>query len=177
MEIAICQMDESSLGQVYQVDGAFTVAERLRVQARAGVLSYTVESVPPFIKRYPAEALDLASFIGNPDKVIYLAYVDENLAGQIILWENWNGYGYINDIAVDARYRRLGIGRQLIARAVEWARARGLPGLMLETQDINVAACRFYASCGFRLGGFDQYLYRGLHPEMDEVALYWYLIF
>ena len=48
---------------------------------------------------------------------------------------------------------------------------------MLETQNINVAACLFYARCGFVLGGYDRFLYRGLTPETDEIALYWYLIF
>jgi streptothricin acetyltransferase len=48
---------------------------------------------------------------------------------------------------------------------------------MLETQNINVAACLFYQRCGFTLGGFDRYLYRGLDPSTEEVALYWYLLF
>ena len=53
----------------------------------------------------------------------------------------------------------------------------GLPGIMLETQNNNVAACRFYESCGFHLGGFDRELYRGITPDTDETALFWYLIF
>jgi streptothricin acetyltransferase len=61
--------------------------------------------------------------------------------------------------------------------AIDWARGGGYPGLMLETQDINVAACRFYASLGFKLGGFDRYLYKAEMPGTDEIALYWYLLF
>jgi streptothricin acetyltransferase len=48
---------------------------------------------------------------------------------------------------------------------------------MLETQNNNVAACRLYESGGFQLAGFDRCLYKGLHPDTDEIALYWYLVF
>ena len=69
------------------------------------------------------------------------------------------------------------MGRALLQHAVAWARERQLAGVMLETQNNNVAACRLYESCGFQLGGFDRYLYKGLHPDTDEIALYWYLLF
>ena len=58
-----------------------------------------------------------------------------------------------------------------------WARTQQLAGVMLETQNNNVAACRLYESGGFQLVGFDRCLYRGLHPGTDEIALYWYLVF
>jgi ribosomal protein S18 acetylase RimI-like enzyme len=80
---------------------------------------------------------------------------------------------------VGARFRRLGISRHLIDQAIAWTKDRKLPGIMLETQDINVnvAACRLYEDCGFLLGGFDRFLYRAALPGAEEVALYWYLIF
>jgi ribosomal protein S18 acetylase RimI-like enzyme len=62
-------------------------------------------------------------------------------------------------------------------KAVDWARERNLPGIMLETQDVNVPACRFYENLGFKLRGIDTHLYKGLNPNTDEIALYWYLIF
>jgi hypothetical protein len=40
------------------------------------------------------------------------------------------------------------IGRALIDRAIDWAKDRELPGLMLETQNDNVPACLFYERCG-----------------------------
>lgn len=69
------------------------------------------------------------------------------------------------------------IGQALMERAVEWAKSKGFPGMMLETQSNNVAACRLYERCGFMLGGFDSYLYKALDPGTDEIALYWYLMF
>lgn len=52
-----------------------------------------------------------------------------------------------------------------------------MPGIMLETQNNNVAACKFYEKCGFVIGGFDFLVYTGLDKTSDEVAIYWYLHF
>ncbi len=177
VSLIILPFDESNNNDLNRVDGSFTVDARLILSARDGQISYTIEPVRPYLKRYPAEQFDWNTFIGNPDKAIYLAYVDGQVAGQIILWKNWNGYGYIEDIAVDVHFRRHGIGRRLIEQAITWAKERGLPGLMLETQNNNIAGCRLYEACGFHLGGFDRELYKAISPGTDEIALYWYLFF
>ncbi|MGD2076892.1 MAG: GNAT family N-acetyltransferase, partial [Chloroflexota bacterium] len=62
-------------------------------------------------------------------------------------------------------------------QAKQWARQKQFPGIMLETQNNNVQACRFYESCGFQIGGFDNMLYRGLDSSTDEVAIYYYFHF
>jgi streptothricin acetyltransferase len=155
-------------------DGVFRVDSRLVLSVENGRVSYTVASTPPYEKRYPAEAVDYAAYIAQPDRAVYLAYVDGTVAGQIRLGPWWNKYGYVEDIVVDRHFRRQGVGRALLERAKQWALTAGLPGLMLETQDNNVAACQLYAHCGFELAGFDRRLYQGLHPGTDEMALYWY---
>ena len=104
-----------------------------------------------------------------------MAFLDGSLAGRIVLSEGWNRYAWVEDIAVDAGHRRAGVGRALMDRAIAWAVERGLPGIRLETQNNNVPACKFYESCGFRLGGFDRDLYRGLDEATTEIALFWYL--
>jgi ribosomal protein S18 acetylase RimI-like enzyme len=48
---------------------------------------------------------------------------------------------------------------------------------MLETQNNNLPACRFYEHCGFTLSGFDRNLYKGINKDTEEIALYWYLLF
>lgn len=177
MKIEIRELDQSSLQDVNKVDGSFQVDSRLVLSAIDGRIQYTVEPVPLYTKTYDFEPLDYPSFIDNPDKTIFFAYADGKLAGQIILWVNWNKFAYIEDITVDVHFRRQGIGKLLMSRAVEWAKGKNLPGLMLETQDINVPACRFYERRGFVLGGFDHFLYKAMLPGSDEIALYWYLIF
>jgi streptothricin acetyltransferase len=105
-----------------------------------------------------------------------MAYVGNQCIGQIRLRRNWNKYCYIEDIAVSNQYRGIGLGRKLINTAIQWAKDGKMLGLMLETQDTNLAACRFYHRCGFKLGGVDTMLYSN-NPNRDEIALFWYMQF
>ena len=67
--------------------------------------------------------------------------------------------------------RRRGVGAALFAATENWARARGCRQLKIETQSINVAACRFYASRGCELGAVRRFAY----PELpEETQLLWY---
>ena len=49
-----------------------------------------------------------------------------------------------------------------------------MPGLMLETQNTNPDACRFYKAMGFRIGGYDRFLYAALNETREETAVFWY---
>jgi streptothricin acetyltransferase len=155
-------------------DGTFTVDAKLVLSAEDGVLHYTVVDVPPYQKRYPLDQVDYAAYIDNPDRTVFFAYIDDRLAGQIRLCRYWNQYACVEDIVVDARFRRQGVGRELIQRAKQWAMDKQLAGIMLETQNNNIGGCRLYERCGFELGGFDRHLYHGINPDTDEIALYWY---
>lgn len=75
------------------------------------------------------------------------------------------------DIRVVPEARGRGIGSALFRAAVEWGRARGCKQLKVETQNVNVPACRFYARQGCVLGAIDRYAYPSL-PH--EVQLLWY---
>ena len=75
------------------------------------------------------------------------------------------------DIRVAPSARRRGVGTALFNAAATWATSQGCCQLKVETQNINVAACRFYARQGFRLRSVRKGVYRGL-PE--ELQLLWY---
>ncbi len=175
MPPTIRPLSAGNLHYVHQIDPVFQVEWVLRLHAENGQISYTVAPVAPYEKRYPRETIDAAAWLEDADREIYFAFVEGELAGQILLKVYWNNYAYIEDIVVERRFRKMGTGAALIEQAVQWARGKRLPGIMLETQNNNVAACRLYEKMGFELAGFDRMLYRGLHPETDEVALYWYL--
>jgi streptothricin acetyltransferase len=177
MKITIREMDEQTLPNVNQCDSTFTVESRLSLSAEDGRIRYSVVPVPPREKSYPPESKDYRTYLTDPDKVIFFAFADGELAGQIRILKWWNAFAYVDDIAVEPRFRKHGVGRALLLRAVEWAKLKDFPGLMLETQNINVQACHLYESCGFILGGFDRNVYKGLMPDTDEIALYWYLMF
>jgi ribosomal protein S18 acetylase RimI-like enzyme len=76
------------------------------------------------------------------------------------------------DIRVASGSRRLGVGSALFAAASAWVIDRGYRHLAVETQNVNVPACRFYARQGCELGAFHRFAYPTL-PE--EVQMIWYL--
>ena len=55
------------------------------------------------------------------------------------------------------------------------SRKQGCKQLKIETQNTNVPACRFYASCGCRLGAIDRYGYAHDPRVAHEAMLLWYL--
>ncbi len=75
------------------------------------------------------------------------------------------------DIRVAPEARGRGVGSALFRAAEAWASARGCSRLKIETQNINVPACRFYARQGCVLGAINRFAYRDLP---DEVQLLWY---
>jgi len=75
------------------------------------------------------------------------------------------------DLRVDSEFRRRGLGARLLASAESWARSGGCRELKVETQNINVAACRFYEKQAFELRAADPDAY----PHFPgEVRLLWY---
>jgi len=79
------------------------------------------------------------------------------------------------DIRVHPDHRRRGIGSMLFQRAADWARKRGCKQLKVETQNINVAACRFYRNHGCKLGAINLHGYYGCPEAAGETMLLWYL--
>jgi streptothricin acetyltransferase len=175
--IEIRPLGPDNMADAQSSDASLVIDAELVLDAKEGVISYEVRPLPATRKTYArSEARELESFIGDPDKSFFLAYVDGKVAGHASVSVNWNKLALIDHVEVDANFRKRGVGRALIAQAIAWAREKGLPGLMLETQNNNVAACKLYEACGFTLGGFDRYLYQGEMPGTREIALFWYLM-
>lgn len=86
---------------------------------------------------------------------------DAGLAAEsVVLW----------DLRVAPAHRRSGAGGALLHAAARWAATRGAASLLVETQDINVPACRFYAKHGFRLASYDRDAY---DDAPGEARLVW----
>jgi GNAT superfamily N-acetyltransferase len=111
---------------------------------------------------------------------------DKPLAGATIAYNTDNVHmlegrsdlAVLWDIRVHPDYAGQGIGSMLFNHAVEWARRKGCTQLKIETQNVNVPACRFYTKQGCHLGQIHRYAYRApwAHPRVrNEVMLIWYL--
>jgi putative acetyltransferase len=77
-------------------------------------------------------------------------------------------------LMVDARYRRQGIGRALLERAVDWARESGVRKLELHVFPHNEAAIRLYETTGFVREGYRKAHYRRGAGYVDAILMaYW----
>ena len=100
------------------------------------------------------------------------AFYDGRLAGVAeCAAESWNNRFRITNLLVFEGFRGLGIGKRLIQRAEEAAKARGARMLILETQTCNRKAVDFYLAIGFRPIGFDLFCYSNSDPDMEEVRV------
>jgi GNAT superfamily N-acetyltransferase len=108
------------------------------------------------------------------------AWVDERRAGGIVIacktqeldvLERRQDLAVIWDLRVAPDLRGRGVGRALFAAAEAWAKANACKQLKVETQNVNVAACRFYVRQGCTLGA----IYRFAYPLLpEETQLLWY---
>lgn len=68
-----------------------------------------------------------------------------------VSWKDLRGpCGYVHDVYVDARARKQGAGRALLAAAIEWIRAHGRTQVVLMSKAGNATAQRLFAAVGFR---------------------------
>jgi GNAT superfamily N-acetyltransferase len=79
------------------------------------------------------------------------------------------------DIRINPLNQRSGIAKALVNRVIEWSRDEGLTQLKIETQNINVPGCRFYASMGCELRGVVHHAYYEGPDMKDEIMFLWWL--
>jgi RimJ/RimL family protein N-acetyltransferase len=72
---------------------------------------------------------------------------------------------------VAAAYRRQGIGRALLEKAVEWAREAGVRKLELHVFPHNEPAIRMYESYGFEREGYRRAHYRRAGVYVDAIVM------
>jgi GNAT superfamily N-acetyltransferase len=107
---------------------------------------------------YPAAADDiatrLAGLAGRPGQALF---VSEAPSGEILGWIHVSADATLTDgptaeirgLVVDARFRRQGIGRALVAEAERWAASRGYPRLRVRSRIVREDAHRFYRARGY----------------------------
>ena len=170
-----------------EVPIAFLVESRFRVEpvrdGLGGLLLIEERVIPPYVKNYddgPDEhpsAWPCLFDVSNWGA--FSAFDSGRRVGSAAIAWKMQGVGLLagrddvaslHDIRVHPDRRGAGVGRQLFAAAIGWARDRGCRRLVVETQNVNVPACRFYAREGCTLGAINRLAYRDLP---DEVQLLW----
>ena len=97
------------------------------------------------------------------------AFVNAELAGWIIgEHRTWNNSFYIENILIDEKHRRQGIGIMLIKNAIKEARRLQCRVIELETQNTNYPAIQFYRRMGFNITGLNTRLYE----NTEEIAIF-----
>lgn len=188
MSIEIHEESPSDLTEYARVPIAFQVRERLAIDtpdAGLGGLRLVVEAVtPPYRKDYDAlpenhpttwaQRFDLVGW------GVLAAYSGaERVAGAVVvcgatgveMLEGRADLAVLWDLRVAPEWQGQGVGAALFRAAERWAVKRGASCLKVETQNINVAACRFYARQGCVLGAIHRFQYPMLP---DEAQLLWY---
>jgi ribosomal protein S18 acetylase RimI-like enzyme len=99
---------------------------------------------------------DVLSFLGNRDNLVYMgAFVGEEIAGIVSLTFGRSSYrlspfAWCDDLYVRESYRRMGVGRRLVEKAVEIAREKECSNILLGVGQDREHVLSFYEALGFK---------------------------
>ena len=113
----------------------------------------------------PWKAETFHALLARPGAVLLVADEDGTVIGYSVLWCILD-QGEIANIALIPERRGRGLGRALLRRNLDEARARGVCSLFLEVRESNHPARRLYAAEGFREIG----VRRGYYDSPKEDA-------
>ncbi|ROL65645.1 GNAT family N-acetyltransferase [Pseudomonas protegens] len=175
--LAIRVADEGFAAYIWGSDFSFEVSAYAEAGRGMPVADWPLRRIVPYRKCYGIDPEEFSGYRNAADSEIFMAYLDDQPVGHVVVSTNWNGYGHIDELAVHAPARRHGVAKALLEVAQFWSRKKQLPGVMLETQNNNLGACRLYERCGYVVGGVDHLRYRGIDSNTCEVAIFWYRLF
>ena len=187
MKIELTTLSEAALVEYGSIPIRFEVREAMDVEATEPSAGFhlTPHSVAqPYVKDYDSGTDEGPTgwplrFDTSP-WILLLARSDGQAIGGaavacrtpgLTMLEGRSDLAVLWDLRVHPDARRRGLGTALFVAAEAWARDGGYEQLKIETQHLNVPACRFYARQGCTLRG----VRRGAYADCpDEVQLLWY---
>lgn len=185
MEIEVAEEPIGAVAGLARVSIAFEVDRVLDAEARGdGGFALAERRIDaPYRKDYDVLDGGPATLAGRFD-VGRWGFVAARLGGELVggavvafdtpgveMLEGRRDLAVLWDIRVAPRVRGRGVGAVLFRVAEAWARGRGCRELKIETQNVNAAACRFYAAMGCELRRIDRHAYPGLP---GEIQMLWY---
>jgi len=186
MRFEICEETLESLQEYVRVPIAFEVSRVFYIEVQGDKLDEFLLSERKldvsYVKDYDAiespmewaKTFDISNwglFVARSEGLcVGGATVAFNTAGFAML-EGRKDLAVLWDIRVAKELRGQGIGSALFKKAEMWARKQNCVQLKVETQNINVPACRFYAHQECTLGATHPLAY----PDLpNEIQMLWY---
>lgn len=193
MKIIIKPVNEETLVEYSRIPVSFEVKSVLDVEllqeGLGGMVFRERKLDSPYMKHYgePDEPTTWSKDFNTTNWVLLFSQKGEKSVGglavacqnpEIIdnrILKGIDDLAVVWDIRVHPDYRQQGIGTKLFQEAVEWARNKGYKQLCVETQNINIPACKFYIKQGCRLGGINRYAYYHDPSLSEEIQFNWYM--
>lgn len=116
----------------------------------------------------PWTAEQFMTVIDSPVEVFICAEYEGQLAGYICMTVIAD-QAYIENVAVDDGFRRLGIARTMVDTVCDIAREAGCPAVVLDVRINNSGARQLYAGCGFKDAALRKNMYE--HPAEDGITM------
>lgn len=186
MKIEISEKSAADLGDYAQIPIQYEIREILDVEAdgHGGFILSPRWIDRPYFKDYDAIAgegpLRWTQCFDLTNWGILMARVEGQLVGGTVIafktagvtmLESREDLAVLWDIRVKPEVRGQGVGSALFRAAEAWAATKGCTELKIETQNVNVPACRFYQAQGCVIGEINRSAYPGLP---NEIQILWY---
>ena len=157
-----------------------------RIEGGLGGFVFEEEKVEPYVKDLAAyeRAQDLEKMFDIKNWRFYMAFDgDKPVAAMTIagttkdlnMLQGRTDSCVLWDIRVADGYKHQGLGQRLLDLGVSNAREDGYKKMIIECQNNNVTACRFYQKQGALLSKIDMYAYDSEPGIEDETQFIWYL--
>jgi len=152
-------------------------AGRTPAEFRARIVRHTGErrELRPLFELAEDSDAELESYLDAGE--VLVAEADGRVVGHLQLVETPNRHeAEIRNMAVDAAYRRRGLGTALVEAATDEARREGRTSIVVATAAADVDNLRFYQRAGFRLRSVERDAFtaaKGYPPDaaVDGIAL------
>ena len=164
----------------FQVESVYKI--KLKKAGIAGLDIQEEKVGNPYLKDYDVfeSPMDWPAKFDLKNWAVFFAYINENVVGGATVAFNTKNVNMLDgrddltvlwDIRVKPEHRNKGVGSKLLEKRESWAKIKKCRRMKIETQNINVKACKFYKNHGYFLGGYHQFEY-SCCP--DEIMFLWY---
>jgi ribosomal protein S18 acetylase RimI-like enzyme len=109
---------------------------------------------------YKGSVSDLKNIVENDWTNLIVARDERRIIGMAIVHIVNNigvRIGYVDDVVVSDVYRRQGIGKKIISKLINVAKAKGVSQLRLTSRPSRIAANKMYQKMGFEIGNTNIY--------------------